>query len=585
MRRNTLRAVGIAAVLMLAAAGCAGGDDATTSDPSGGAQDTTATDGASTESTSTDGGGSTDDGANATVPEPTDPPPSDATPEVGGTLRIGVEADVDGLNPASNVMPAVGLWMGEAVFDTLAKVGADGSAVPYLASSITPDETNTTWTVTLRPGITFHDGTPLTAEAVVATFEGQLADPLVGLTVVPLFAPDKLIEAVDDLTVVYHLAGPSSVFPLRLTGQLGVVASPTWLAAVEADPDLAQQPVGTGPFRFDQRTQDSITRFVRNDDYWAGEVYLDAVEFYPVADSLRRADQLSVGDLDMLHSPGLLADLPDDDVIRSIYDRSGEEGYLVMNTSKPPFDDIRVRQALTYAFPQRDVNTLTSDGGDVERQMANQMFDEDSKFYDPDLVQLTDRPDLVGDLISSYCADVPDQCNDGRVRITYSDTGPSTMGERIFAVIDNSWGEWFETTPRYLPQDEFIIATVTGDYQVTQFRLFGGLDPELDRVFLLCQSIGGIAVNAARYCDPELDALLERQAASTDESERIDLWRQISGRINEAFTTIWNAHTTWRIAYDSQRVQNLCGAVSPEGVPLACAVVGRTPLAHVWIDG
>jgi peptide/nickel transport system substrate-binding protein len=439
--------------------------------------------------------------------------------------------------------------------------------------------------VRLRPGITFHDGTPLTADAVVATFEGQLADPLVGLTVAPLFAADTLIEAVDDLTVVYYLAGPSSVFPLRLTGQLGLVASPTWLDAVAENPDLSQEPVGTGPFRFDKRTQDSITRFVRNENYWAGEVYLDAVEFYPIADSLRRADQLGVGDLDILHSPGPLADLPDDDVISSVYDRNGEEGYLVMNTSIPPFDDIRVRQALTYAFPQREVNTLTSGDIDVEGQMANQMFSEDSKFFDPDLVQLTDRPDLVGDLISSYCDETPDQCVDGKVRITYSDTGPTVLGERIFAVIDSAWSEWFVTTPRYQPQDEFIIATVTGDYQVTQFRLFGGIDPELDRVFLLCQSIGGIAVNAARYCDPELDELLATQAASDDEAERIEIWRQISQRINQAFTTIWNSHSEWRIAYDSVRVQNLCGAVSPEGVRLACQVVGRTPLAQVWLAG
>lgn len=522
-------------------------------------------------------------GPSSSLPEPTNPAPSEETPVKGGVLRIGLEADVESLNPASAVLPAAGMWMAQAVFDTLAKVGADDTAVPYLAESITPDATSTNWTVKLRSGVTFHDGSPMTADDVIASFEGQLGDPLIGVTVVPLFAPENLIEKIDDLTVVYHLAGPSSVFPLRLTGQLGVVASAKWLEAVAANPDLAQEPVGSGPFVVDSRTKDSVTRFVRNDDYWAGPVYLDAVEFYPVPDNLTRADQLSVGDLDMLHSPGSLSELPDDDVINSAWDRNGEEGYLAMNTSKPPFDDIRVRKALTYTYRQKDFLALVADGDDSVA--ANQMFDRESKFYDPELEQLTDRPDLVGDLISSYCADVPDQCTDGKVDISYSDTGPSVGTQRNFALFNEGWSPYFNVTPSFTPQDKFIIATVTGDFQVTQFRFFGGIDPELDRVFLMCQSIGGISVNVPRYCDPALDELLAKQAASNDEAERINLWKQISRRINEAYIIIWAAHSQWRIAFDSSRVRDLCNAKSPEGVDLQCVVAGRTSLAQVWLAG
>ncbi len=459
--------------------------------------------------------------------------------------------------------------------------GEDGSAVPYLAESITPDDTLTNWTVTLRDGVLFHDGTPVDADSLIATFEGQLADPVVGLTVAPLFAADNMIEKIDDRTVVYHLTSPSSVFPPRLTQQLGVVASKAWLDEVAADPDKAQEPVGSGPFVFDSRTKDSLTRFVRNEDYWAGEVYLDAVEFYPVPDSLTRADQLSVGDLDMLHAPGKLPDLPDDDVIQSAYDLNGEEGYLAMNTSAPPFDDLRVRQAFTYAFPQEAFVELITDGD--QSQSANQMFDTESPFFNPDLEQLTDHPELAGDLVAAYCADVPDQCTDGKVNVTYSDTGPSTSGERNFAVADEGWSPFFNVTPRWVAQDQFIIATITGDFQVTQFRLFGGIDPDLDRVYLLCDSIGGVALNVPRYCDPEIDALLAQQASSTDQAERVGIWQDISQRIADNFTTIWEAHARWRVAYDSTRVHNLCGAVSPEGVPLKCVVAGHTPLAQVWL--
>jgi ABC-type transport system substrate-binding protein len=118
---------------------------------------------------------------------------------------------------------------------------------------------------------------------------------------------------------------------------------------------------------------------------------------------------------------------------------------------------------------------------------------------------------------------------------------------------------------------------------VTQFRLFGGIDPDLDRVYLLCDSIGGVALNVPRYCDPEIDTLLAEQASSTDQAERVGIWQEISQRIADNFTTIWEAHASWRVAYDSLRVRNLCGAVSPEGVPLKCVVAGHTPLAQVWL--
>lgn len=542
------------------AAGCSSGDSTST--------DTTAADG--------------DSGSVSSTTElPADPPPSTEEPQFGGTLRVGVEADVQSLNPAGNALPAAGKWMAEAVFDTLVKVSADGEVVPNLAESVEPNDDFSSWTVTLRDGITFHDGTPLDADAVVATFSAQLDDPVVGLTVLPLMTEENFIEKVDDRTVRYNLSGPSTLFPLRLADQLGMVASPVWLAAVEANPDLAQAPVGTGPFIFDSRTKDFVTRFVRNDNYWGGDVYLDAVEFYPVPDQLLRADQLEVGDLDILHAPGRLNALADSDVISSVYDAGGEEGFLAMNTSKAPFDDIRARQAFTYSFPHDDLIEVIAQGDKSVK--ANQMFTPDERFYNADLVQLTDSPELIGDLVDSYCADVPSQCTDGRINVEYTDT-PGTGQERNFAVLNEGWKDYFNVTPRFVPQDQFIVNTVLGSFDVTQFRLFGGVDPELDRVYLLCESIGGIAVNVVRYCDPEIDELLAQQAASTDDAERTAIWQEIVQRINENFTHIWIGYAQWRVAYNSDRVNNLCGASGVDGDALRCVVLGSTPLRQIWIS-
>ncbi|MSY19148.1 MAG: hypothetical protein F2735_07410, partial [Actinobacteria bacterium] len=90
----------------------------------------------------------------------------EGTPVDGGTLRYGLEADVDGLNPTTAALSAPGYVMAEAVFDTLARVAADGTIVPYLAESFTPSADYKSWTVKLRPGIKFTDGADLNADAV-----------------------------------------------------------------------------------------------------------------------------------------------------------------------------------------------------------------------------------------------------------------------------------------------------------------------------------------------------------------------------------------------------------------------------------
>ncbi len=145
------------------------------------------------------------------------------------------------------------------------------------------------------PSTTARRSTP---KPCVKNFETQRADPLVGLAVAPFYPDEGATTIVDDLTVQFNLLEGNRYAIGAMSGQLGMVASPAWIDAAVADPTLNQQPVGTGPFVFDSRSEDSITTFVRNDDWWNGEVYLDAVEFVPVTDTASRADLLFEGDVD-----------------------------------------------------------------------------------------------------------------------------------------------------------------------------------------------------------------------------------------------------------------------------------------------
>ena len=183
-------------------------------------------------------GGGGDDGGNA---DSGDGGPS-GEPQKGGTLRYGVEAETSGLNPTTDRFAAASYLMGNAVFDRITYLNDKGEYQPYLAESVTPNDDLTAWTVKLRPGIEFHDGTPLTSEALKLTFDLAIADPIVGLAIRPLFRADNAVEIVDELSATYYMAEPNAHFPLYTSSQVGYIASPTWLRAAEANPDLNQQP-------------------------------------------------------------------------------------------------------------------------------------------------------------------------------------------------------------------------------------------------------------------------------------------------------------------------------------------------------
>ncbi|MFT6761891.1 MAG: peptide/nickel transport system substrate-binding protein [Candidatus Aldehydirespiratoraceae bacterium] len=515
------------------------------------------------------------------------------SPVMGGTLRYALEADVDGINPTSSALSSPGLMMGNVVFDTLVAATVDGTFVPYLAESLEPNDDFTSWTLTLREGVMFHDGTPLNAEAVVKNFETQRADPLVGLAVKPFFPEEGATEIVDSLTVVYNLADPNRYFPGSISGQLGMIASPTWIDAAFEDPTLNQAPVGTGPFAFGERSEDSITTFVRNDNWWNGDVYLDAVEFIPVTDPASRNDLLFEGEANGLQTsdPGSVGDLLDDDAIQSILDESGEESFAMINSTVAPFDDIRAREALALAAPIENYRNLIGLG--VARA-ADSAFTPEQQFNNPDVVQAGDDPEAALALVAEYCAERGTEentaltgptCSDGRINMELQWSGPSVVQTRIAEILDEGWkAGGFNVTFQELPQDAHIQQAALGQYNVVTWRQFGATDPSTDNVWLLCRTIGGISLNWPKLCDEERDALLLQGQAIENGPERIAVYQEAGTLINEAFVYIFFVHTPWNNAF-GDNVRGVCDRVAPSGEPLLCVTNGRHWFDTAYFEG
>ena len=308
------------------------------------------------------------------------PSPPDGTPKQGGDLIYGVEAESDGYNPWKNRFAASGTEVGLAVYDPLAAFDANDNTQPYLAQSMTPSADNMTWTITARPNIKFHNGQPLDGEAMRIFFEHLRADALVGIAFKPI--DSVAVDPTNPLAVVITMKTPWATFPVFLTGQGGMVTAP----AMADNPD-SRVPIGTGPFKYVSWEPDKAFKAERNPDYWRKDAngiqlpYLDSVEFRPIPDFTVRGSSLEAGDLTMIHitdarSIQKFQQAAADGKYQIVLDRGErEEGFIMLNTSKPPLDDIRVRQALAYATDRNLINNVVNEG---QREIGDGIFTQGS---------------------------------------------------------------------------------------------------------------------------------------------------------------------------------------------------------------
>ncbi|PSQ07166.1 ABC transporter substrate-binding protein [Halobacteriales archaeon QS_6_71_20] len=327
-RRRFLRATGLAgAGGVTAIAGCAGG---------GGG-----------EGEGTDGTGeTTDDGT------PTDTVDPDDIRE-GGTLVWGHSEVTQNLDIHQTATASTGRFL-NSVYDSLVGLTRDlelstdpNVASAGLASDWEVGDDLTTYTFTLREGVTFHDGTELTAEDVKYSYD-RIADPDTGAIMQFVFGSTESVEVEDDYTVVIN---QSEVYQ-PLLRQLAF--SGTSIVPADSGDRLGEEPVGTGPFRFVTRQQGNRAELEAFDDYWADGPYLDAVEERTVTDPDSRLTGIQEGSYDLIN------DIPLDDIDDVTDDGSDDVetrtwsplswAFLNMNNDEPPFDDADFRKAVDFCI-------------------------------------------------------------------------------------------------------------------------------------------------------------------------------------------------------------------------------------------
>jgi peptide/nickel transport system substrate-binding protein len=501
------------------------------------------------------------------------------TPKRGGALVVGTIAEIDGFYPPVNHWDTNGFLYANAVFDPLMAVAADGSVQPYLAKTMTSNSTFDTWTMTLRPGVKFNDGSALTAAVVKANFEALAASALTGVALKQVGS----VTTPDDMTVVYNLTGPNETFPAGLTTQVGYVVGEAMIQN-SSKPGVTL-PIGTGPFIYSVWQQNDHFTATRNPDYWrTGLPYLDSITFKPIPDTDQRESTLRSGGVDMIESV--------DPTTITHFSGSGGSGYqltdsltgiigqptfafIMLNTAVAPTNDLSIRQALAKGMDQKEVQTII--GGGFAKPV-NGIFLPDSPYYSATSYPTYD-PDGAKALVSKYAA----QHGTPTVNLI---TIPDPLETKVVQAVQQMWQEvGFKITLSEVEQATIIDDFVLGKFQAATSYQFGAINPDLNYVWwstTTISPIGAIGLNFTRLNDPQIETAMLTGRHTTDQATRVSAYRTVNERLADDLAYLWIEQYPFSQVAQT-RVQDLDHQTLPSGSPAYSFDEGIFNPAQVWL--
>jgi peptide/nickel transport system substrate-binding protein len=299
-----------------------------------------------------------------------------AEPKAGGKARFAINdgAQTDSLDPATWQSSFTQVAFGGTLCNALTELGVSGKAEPDLAESFSSSDDLKTWTFKLRSGLKFHDGRPVTAADVVASFKHHMGKSSSSAAKAIVDAITE-VTASDDLTVVFTLSGGNADFPY--------IVSDCHLSVFPKKADGAiewEKGVATGPYMIDDLQPGVSLKMKKNPNYHKpGKPYFDAVEFINIIDVAARTNALMTGEIDYMvdadiKTLALLGRNPEVEISKV----AGLRHFTFsMNTEVAPFNDANVRLALKYAIDRDDVvakaflgNAKPANDDPIARQIA-----------------------------------------------------------------------------------------------------------------------------------------------------------------------------------------------------------------------
>lgn len=470
-----------------------------------------------------------------TVPVPTPtftlaaPPPS-PTPQPPVILVVGRTAEAAGLDPHS--VPAHSSWrVFELIYNTVVTLDEDLAVVPELAESWEIKDGGKQYVFHLRPGIRFHNGDELTAQDVKFTFE-RILDPDTGAIARSLFVGITSIDTPDDYTVIFTLDGVNAAFLSNLTNANASIVSKKVMEGAKVV--TLENSIGTGPFKLVEWIPDNYMLLQRHTNFFIkGKPLLDGIKLVviPSEEALLAALRTKEVDLAIIEDPKTALAARGEEDLQVLSTPSIRYNLLFINGSREPFDDARVRQAISCAIDRQAIIDAAAFGEGV----ITGPFPPSLKLY---ALPVTEFPCYERDLEKAkellQEAGYPEGFAFTMMTQVVEPASAPAIAEAVQRQLKEigidmdielqEWGVWVER------------------WKVPDFDMCPGLNsgsPDPDYYYYRYMHTGEGLNFVTSYSSPVVDELLEEGRATTDLAKRQEIYGQLQRELVKDSPFIW----------------------------------------------
>jgi len=443
------------------------------------------------------------------------PAESQPSGETGGTLRVAFQALVQ-TDPAL-ISSDAEVFVANAVFDYLVDIDpVSNQPIPRLASDWTVSDDGLTYVFTLVDGATFHDGSPLTAQDVVWTFD-RLRNPESGFATVDLYSNIASIEATGDLEITFNLTNPNPFFLYDLSDNHALI--------LKANTEDLANFNGTGPFMVESYSPEDRITLAANPDYFVdGQPSLANVEIIFFADEGAMVDALRGGQVDLVMrmSTPLFESLQDVDGIETTVIPTNGFDLVRLRADREPGNDPRVIQAMKLATNREAILELVQQGyGAVGNDSPIGPLYE--SYHDPDVAP------PVRDVEAARALLTEAGYEDG---LDLTMHVPNTGGRPdLAAVLKEQWAEAGINIEISLEPEEVYYGE--DGWLEVDLGITGWGSRPYPQFYLDTMLVTGAVWNESHFSDEEFDALAATTSMTPDESERVDAYSQIQQLLAE----------------------------------------------------